>query len=112
MSTKDEYLNYIKDQLSQIEDISFKKMMGEYLVYYKGKYIAALCDDRFLIKPFAGAEDILPSVKYERPYDGAKDMLLVEITDDTEGYRKLFEAAYQKLPAAKYSGRKDKKERA
>ena len=78
MATGLEFKEFIEDQLSDLEGISFRKMMGEYLVYYKGKYIAALCDDRFLIKPFAGADDILPSVKYEKPYDGAKDMLLVD----------------------------------
>ena len=101
MPTKDSYFKYIKDRLSQIEDIAFRKMMGEYLIYYKGKYIAAICDDRLLIKPFDGAENHISKIRYERPYDGAKDMLTVDADCDTEYYRKLFDTAFQKLPAVK-----------
>jgi len=109
MPTKEKYLIFIKEQLSGIEDVSFKKMMGEYLVYYKGKYVAALCDDHFLIKAFSGAEELLPSVRYEKPYEGAKDMLLVEITDDAENYRRLLEAAYHNLPDGKLKREKHKR---
>jgi len=102
------YLEYIKEQLSQVGDITYKKMMGEYLIYYKGKYIAAVCDDRLLIKPFDGAEHQLSRLIFEKPYEGAKDMLLVETDTDTEYYRDLFEMAYQKLSAVKTKA--DKKE--
>jgi len=61
------YLEYIKEQLSQVGDITYKKMMGEYLIYYKGKYIAAVCDDRLLIKPFDGAEHQLLRLIFEKP---------------------------------------------
>ena len=111
MPTSEGYFIFIKEQLSQIEDISFKKMMGEYLLYYKGKYIAAICDDRLLIKPFEDIENYLPSMNYQKPYDGAKDMILVDIVDDPEGYRNLFEAAYLMLTEARPRGGKDKKER-
>ena len=112
MPTSAEYLAYVKEQLSEIDNISYKKMMGEYLVYYKGKYIAAVCDNRLLIKPFEGVELYLPSINYQKPYDGARDMLLVEFENDTEGFYKLFETAYRNIPEAKLRGRKDKKERA
>ena len=56
-STK-EYLSYILDSLSHIEDITYKKMMGEYVIYYNRKYVAGVFDNRFLVKDVKGIEEI------------------------------------------------------
>ena len=78
MATSKEYLTFILDQLSALSDITYKQMMGEYIVYYQGKIAAYVCDDRLLVKPVPSAIKMMPEVKFESPYDGAKDMLLVD----------------------------------
>lgn len=82
MATDKEYLNFILDQLSEIDGITYKQMMGEYIIYYHGKIAAYLCDGRVLVKPVPSAVKLMPDAKYEPPYDGAKEMLLVENVDD------------------------------
>ena len=98
MATNKEYLNFILDQLSGIDGITAKQMMGEYIVYYNGKIVAYLCDDRLLVKPVASAIKMLPDAKMEPPYDGAKDMLLVENVDDKAFLTELFKSMYDELP--------------
>ncbi|MDE6224210.1 MAG: TfoX/Sxy family protein, partial [Alphaproteobacteria bacterium] len=78
MSTDKEYLNFILEQLSDLEDITYIKMMGEYIIYFRGKIIAYICDNRFLVKPVETAKKLLPNAIMEPPYDGAKDMILVD----------------------------------
>ena len=101
MATHREYLNFILDQLSAIDGITHRKMMGEYIIYYHGKIAAYLCDDRLLVKPVASAVRMMPQVKYEPPYDGAKEMLLVENVDDRAFLKELLEAMYPELPQPK-----------
>lgn len=98
MATNKEYLNFILDQLSGLDGIAVKQMMGEYIVYYNGKIVAYLCDDRLLVKPVASAIKMLPDAKMEPPYDGAKDMLLVENVDDKAFLTELFKSMYDELP--------------
>ena len=101
MATGKEYLAYILDQLSLLDGISHRAMMGEYIIYYNGKVAAELCDDRFLVKIVPSSEAMLPNAQRESPYPGAKDMLLVENTDDREFLKSLFEAMYFELPEPK-----------
>lgn len=98
MATNKEYLNFILDQLSGLDGIAVKQMMGEYIVYYNGKIVAYLCDDRLLVKPVPSAIKMLPDAKMEPPYDGAKDMLLVENVDDKAFLKELFKSMYDELP--------------
>ena len=105
MATTKEYLAFILDQLSEVEGITHRMMMGEYMIYHHGKIAAYLCDDRLLVKPVASAVRLLPEAPYEPPYEGAKDMLLVERVDDRVFLKQLFEAMYPELPAPK-KGRK------
>ena len=81
MSSSKEYLEYILEQLSDLEDISHRAMMGEYIIYYRGKIIGGIYDDRFLVKPVKSAKALMPNAIMELPYEGAKEMLLV---DDVE----------------------------
>ncbi len=101
MSTKKEYLEFVLEQLSEIEGITYKQMMGEYIIYHHGKIAAYVCDDRLLVKPVTGAVEMMPDAKREPPYDGAKDMLLVENIDDREFLKNLFEAMYTFLSEPK-----------
>lgn len=98
MATNKEYVSFILDQLAELDGITAKPMMGEYIIYYNGKIAAYLCDDRLLIKPVPSAIGLLPDAKYEPPYDGAKVMLLVENVDDRDFLTTLFKAMYDELP--------------
>ena len=82
MATSKEYMDYILDQLSGVEGITHRKMMGEYILYIHGRIAAYVCDDRLLVKPVAAAKRLLPDAPMEAPCPGAKEMLLVEDTDD------------------------------
>ena len=98
MSTSKEYMNFISEQLSSLSDITHRQMMGEYIIYYKGKIAAYICDNRLLIKPVPSAVKMMPDAKLEPPYSGAKDMLLVENVDDRKFLKELFNSMYDELP--------------
>ena len=91
MATSKEYMDYILDQLSGVEGITHRKMMGEYILYIHGRIAAYVCDDRLLVKPVAAAKRLLPDAPMEAPYPGAKEMLLVEDTDDRVLMERLFQ---------------------
>lgn len=91
MATSKEYMDYILDQLSGVEGITHRKMMGEYILYIHGRIAAYVCDDRLLVKPVAAAKRLLPDAPMEAPYPGAKEMLLVEDTDDRVLMERLLE---------------------
>ena len=101
MATKKEYLEFILGQLSELEDVSCRAMMGEYILYYREKVIGGIYDDRFLIKPTKSAREMMPDADMELPYEGAKEMLLVDNVDDKEFLQRLVSALYDELPAAK-----------
>ena len=84
MASSKEYLNFIMDQLSPLDGVSYRAMMGEYIVYFHGKIVGGIYDDRFLVKPTEQAQKLMPSAPRELPYKGAKEMLLVEDVDDRE----------------------------
>lgn len=110
MATTKEYLNFILGQLSGLEDITYRQMMGEYIIYYKGKIAAEICDNRFLVKPVKSAVERVENAVYEPPYEGAKPMLLVDNVDDKDYLTGLFEAIYDELPAPKPKKKKQIKE--
>lgn len=101
MASSKEYLNFILDQLSLLPDITYRAMMGEYILYYRGKIIGGIFDNRLLVKPVASAKSIIPDAVYEIPYDGAKEMLLIEDVNNREFLIKLIESMYEELPAPK-----------
>ena len=101
MISSKEYLEYIMEQLSDLDDISYRAMMGEYIIYYRGKIVGGIYDDRFLIKPVKTAMEMMPDADMELPYEGAKKMLLVEDVENREFLKELFEAMYDELPARK-----------
>ena len=94
MASSKEYLNFILGQLSELEDITYSAMMGEYIIYYREKIIGGIYDDRFLVKPVKSAIEYMPNAEYELPYDGAKEMLLVDDLDNKEFLVGLVQAMY------------------
>ena len=101
MASSKEYLEFIMEQLAGLEDVSWRTMMGEYIVYYRGKIVGGIYDDRFLVKPVEAAVAMMPEAEMERPYEGAKEMLLVDDVDDREFLCELLEAMYDELPVPK-----------
>ena len=94
-------LDYVLEQLSGLEDVTYRPMMGEYIIYYGGKVIGGIYDDRFLVKPTKSAVVMMPEARFEIPYEGAKEMMLVEDIDNREFLMGLFEAMYDELPSPK-----------
>lgn len=101
MASSKDYLEFILGQLSGLEDISYKAMMGEFILYYKGKIVGGIYDDRLLVKPVKSAVSYMPDAEYELPYDGAKEMLLVDDVDNRDYLAGLFDAIYDELPYPK-----------
>ena len=101
MASSKEYLNFILDQLSALEDISCRPMMGEYILHCRGKVFGGIYDDRFLVKPVKSAAAMMPDAELELPYEGAKEMLLVDDVENREFLCELLEAMYDDLPAPK-----------
>lgn len=101
MASSKEYLDFILDQLSGLDEISYRAMMGEYIIYYRGKIIGGIYDDRFLVKPTKSAREKMPDADLELPYEGAKEMLLVDNVENRDFLRDLLEAMYKELPAPK-----------
>lgn len=106
MASSKEYLNFVLEQLSELDNISHRAMMGEYILYYKGKIIGGIYDDRFLIKPVKSTKKLMPNAFFEIPYAGAKEMLLVDDVENKEFLAELFEAMYEELPASKIKKKK------
>lgn len=101
MASSKEYLNFILEQLSELEDVSYRTMMGEYIIYYRSKVVGGIYDDRFLVKPARSAVAMMPNADMELPYEGAKEMLLVDDVENKEFLRDLLDAMYEELPAPK-----------
>ena len=92
MSSTREYLDFIMDQLSELDDVSYRAMMGEYVIYYRGVVVAGVYDDRFLVKPTPGAKKILPNAPMEIPYPGGKPMIMIEDIENRDLLRDVFNA--------------------
>ena len=101
MASSKEYLDFIMDQLSDLEDVKVRAMMGEYIIYYCEKIVGGIYDDRFLVKPVPAAIALMPDAQKELPYEGAKEMLLVDEVDNREFMCNLLRAMYDELPAPK-----------
>ena len=101
MASSKEYLDFILEQLSELDDVTYLAMMGEYIIYYCGKIVGGIYDDRLLVKPTKSAVAMMPNVDMELPYDGAKEMLLVDDVDNKEFLQEWLEAMYKELPPPK-----------
>ena len=101
MASSKEYLDFILDQLSGLDGVSYRAMMGEYIIYYRGRIPGGIYDDRFLVKDVPAARALMPDAEREIPYDGGKEMLLVDNVDDRFFLQELLESMYDELPVPK-----------
>ena len=101
MASSKGYLDFILEQLSELDGISWRAMMGEYIIYYHGNVVGGIYDDRFLVKPTKSASELMPYAGMEIPYEGAKEMLLVDNVENRGFLRELLEAMDAELPAPK-----------
>ena len=101
MASHKDYMDFILEQISELEEITYRAMMGEYIIYYRGKIVGGIYDDRLLVKPVKSAISLMPDANYELPYEGAKEMLLVNDVDNKDFLTRLFNAMYNDLPAPK-----------
>lgn len=101
MASSRQYLDYVLEQLSTLEEISYKAMMGEFIIYYKGKVVGGIYDDRFLVKQIKSSKKLMPDAPLELPYEGAREMFLVEDVDNKEFLNRLFNEMYDELPVPK-----------
>lgn len=109
MASSKAYLDFILEQLSELDEITYRAMMGEYILYYRGKIAGGIYDDRLLVKPVKAARQLMPDAPLESPYDGAKAMLLVQEVDDRVFLTRLLEAMDPELPAPKAKKKKQKR---
>ena len=101
MASSKEYLDFILEQLSGLDGVSSRAMMGEYIIYYRDKIVGGIYDDRFLVKPTKSAVEMMPNADLELPYEGAKEMLVVDDVEDREFLGNLLNAMYEELPLPK-----------
>ena len=101
MASSKEYLTFILEQLSGLDGVSYRAMMGEYILYYKEKIIGGIYDDRLLVKPVKAAQKYIPEAVLVSPYPGAKEMLLVDNVDSKDYLTTLFKAMFDELPVPK-----------
>ena len=101
MSSSKAYLHFILEQLSDLDDVSYRPMMGEFILYYRGKIVGGIYDDRLLVKKMRSALELMPAAIRALPYEGAKEMLLVDEVDSKAFLTQLFEATYDELPSPK-----------
>ncbi len=101
MASSREYLDFILDQLSGLDSIKYRAMMGEFILYYKGKVFGGIYDDRLLVKPVPAAVKMMPNAVTELPYDGAKEMLLVDDVDNRAFLCELIDGMWEELPEKK-----------
>ena len=109
MASSKEYLDFVLEQLSELDDITYKAMMGEYIIYYRGKIIGGIYDDRFLVKLVKVAKNMMPEAELELPYEGAKEMLLVDNIENKEFLKEMLEAMFDELPAPKKKVKNDRR---
>ena len=101
MASSKDYLQFVLEQLSELQEITYRAMMGEFIIYYRGKIVGGIYDDRLLVKPTKSAISYMPTVTYEIPYENAKEMLLVEEIDNKDFLTGLFDVMYDELPTPK-----------
>ena len=101
MATSRQFLDYVLEQLSGLEQVRVRPMMGEYLLYYRERYAAGLCDNRLMVKPVPSARSLLPDAALEPPYEGAQHMLVVDCLEDRVMLERLFTAIWDELPPPK-----------
>ena len=101
MASEKEYLEYVLEQLSDVPGVTYRPMMGEFILYARNKIIGGIYDDRLLVKITKASAQLMPDAPETLPYEGAKPMLLVEDIDDRALLTELVNAMWDELPAPK-----------
>lgn len=101
MASTKEYLDFVLEQLSGLDEISYRAMMGEFILYYRGRVFGGIYNDRLLVKPVPTAAELMPDASMEFPYDGAKEMILVDDVDNRAFLCELVESMWEELPEKK-----------
>lgn len=101
MASSKDFLEFVLDGLCELPDITYRAMMGEYVIYYRGKVVAGIYDNRFLVKPTPGVLRIVPNAPMEIPYDGGCPMIMIDDAENRALLRELFDAIYNDLPTKK-----------
>ena len=105
MATTPEHLEFVLEQLPPLWSIRSRKIFGEYMIYLNDKPILTLCDNTVFVKKPPVLGDIMANSACGCPYEGAKEMLLVEDVDDREFLCTLFRAMYDEVPAPRVKKR-------
>lgn len=98
MASSKDLLEFVLEQLSILPDITYRAMMGEFIIYYRGKIIGGIYDNRLLIKPTSSALKIMPNAKMEMPYPKGKPMIMIPDIENPELLEMVFNAVYNELP--------------
>ena len=101
MASSKEYLDFVLEQLSELDGVTYRAMMGEYIIYWRGRVVGSIYDNRFLVKPTPSAAAMMPEAERELPYEGGREMLLVDNVESRDFLRELLEAMYEELPVPK-----------
>lgn len=101
MASTKEYLDFVLEQLSDLDEVGFRAMMGEYILYYRGRVFGGIYDDRLLVKPVPAAVKLMPDAEMELPYEGTKEMILVDDVDNREFLCELVRSMWEDLPEKK-----------
>lgn len=102
MATSKEFHDYTVKTLQKIGDVTTRKMMGEYLVYYQGKLVGDICDNCLFLKPTESVLRLLPDAERGYPYEGSKTlMVMVENVEDEKLMTAVLNGMYQELPEPK-----------
>lgn len=101
MASTKEYLDFVLEQLSDLDEVGFRAMMGEYILYYRGRVFGGIYDDRLLVKPVPAAVKLMPDAEMELLYEGTKEMILVDDVDNREFLCELVRSMWEDLPEKK-----------
>jgi TfoX/Sxy family transcriptional regulator of competence genes len=107
MATSKEFHDYVVDSLQRIGDVTTKKMMGEYCIYYKGKLIGDICDNCLLLKLTESVLRLMPEAERAYPYEGSRTLMaVVDDVENIERMREVLDAMVEELPEPKKKMRK------
>ena len=102
MATTQEFHDYVMENLRKVGDVSTRKMMGEYCVYYKGKLIGDICDNCLFLKPTESVLRLMPDADRGYPYEGSKTlMVVVDAIENAELMEEVLNEMYKELPEPK-----------
>ena len=101
MASSKDFLEFVMEQLSILPDINYRAMMGEYIIYYRGKIVGGIYDNRLLVKPTKSLKSIIPNAKMEIPYPKGKPMIMIPDIENLELLEHVFNAVYAELPMPK-----------